>query len=68
MDEFSVPYHIYIRNARTLQEYDRLETAVRYLTGMGFQRILELLAAGWELTPPKETTDSMLAEFGEVKL
>jgi hypothetical protein len=51
--------------ARELMEYEKLEIAVKQLTGYDFKCLYELFRMGWTLERPSNATDLSL-HFSEI--
>ena len=51
--------------AQELMEYEKLEIAVKQLTGYDFKCLYELFRMGWTLERPKKATDLSL-HFSEI--
>lgn len=48
-----------------LMEYEKLEVAVKQLTGYDFRCLYELFQMGWHLEPPKSASD-LSSHFSEI--
>lgn len=51
--------------AQELMEYEKLEVAVKQLTGYDFRCLYELFRMGWSIEPPKNAS-SLPARFSEI--